>query len=404
MARHFGSNCAIGFPASASNTLFAWKVPFPSTCPVDILGTMTLIHPPDLSRNNFDFLRFALAALVIFSHSFALLSGSDATEPLHRLTRGQIASGELAVNGFFILSGFLVTHSWVKVPLLLPFFKKRISRIYPGFAVLTILSTLFLIPVACEIPVRSLPPGLLGRQALSMLTLRAYEPPGAFPGNAVHALNGSLWSIPIEAWCYVGVVVLGLLGLIRGRKGVAVLLAGALALSLVFLIWNLNPGLKFVGAIFGWPRLWVRMLPYFLSGMVFYLYRDRIRYTPRGALIAFVALIAAIFVPHGWAIAGPLAGAYVLFWLGFSPSIRLHEWAKRGDFSYGMYLYAFPLQQLIIHWVRPSHPLLLFALSLPASVAMGALSWHGVEKWFLKRLRKSPAPAPGPALSPNSAS
>jgi peptidoglycan/LPS O-acetylase OafA/YrhL len=361
------------------------------------------VHPPDLTRNNFDALRFALAALVVFSHSFALLSGTDATEPLHRLTRGQIASGELAVDGFFILSGFLVTHSWAKVPSLVPFFRKRVSRIYPGFAVVTILSTLFLVPVAYAIPFGSFPPGMLAREALSMLTLRAYEPPGAFPGNAVHALNGSLWSIPIEAWCYVGVVTLGLLGMIRRRRDVAVLLAGALALSLAFLIWNLNPGLKLVGAVFGWPRLWARMLPYFLSGMVFYLYRDRIRYTPRGAIIAGLALVAAIFVPHGLAVAGPLAGAYLLFWLGFSPSIRLHEWAKYGDFSYGMYLYAFPLQQLIIHGFRPTHPLVLFFLSLPASVAMGALSWHGVEKWFLKRLRKSAAPAPVLAPSPNSA-
>jgi peptidoglycan/LPS O-acetylase OafA/YrhL len=248
-----------------------------------------LVYPPDLTRNNFDALRFALAALVVFSHSFALLSGTDATEPLYRLTRGQIASGELAVDGFFILSGFLVTHSWVKVPSMVEFFRKRISRIYPGFAVVTVLSTLFLVPVAYEIPFGSFPPGLPGREAVSLLTLRAYEPPGAFPGNAVHAMNGSLWSIPIEAWCYVGVVALGLLGVIRNRKGVAILLAGSLVLSLAFLVWNLNPGLKFVGAIFGWPRLWVRMLPYFLSGMAFYLYRDRIRYTLRGALIAGVA-------------------------------------------------------------------------------------------------------------------
>jgi peptidoglycan/LPS O-acetylase OafA/YrhL len=69
-----------------------------------------------------------------------------------------------------------------------------------------------------------------------------------------------------------------------------------------------------------------------------------------------------------------------------------------------MYLYAFPVQQLIIHWLRPGNPLVLFSLSLPASVAMGALSWHGVEKWFLKRIRKSAAPSPAPALSPSSAS
>jgi len=362
---------------------------------------MTETPGADLSRNNFDVLRFALAGLVVFSHSFALLSGTDATEPLHRLTRGQIASGELAVDGFFILSGFLVTHSWSRTPALGKFFSKRLFRIYPGYAVITLLTALFLIPFACRVPF-GLKGSLLRDTAFSLATLRGLDPGGGFPDNAFHALNGSLWSIPFEAWCYVGVAALGLLGAIRSRKVVLGLLLGAIGLSLAFLIWNLNPGLKFLGVIFGWPRLWARMLPYFLSGMVFYLYRDRIRYTARGALIAFAVLVAATFIPRGWAAAGPLAGGYLLFALAFSSSVRLHGWAKYGDFSYGMYLYAFPLQQLIIQAFHPTNPLLFFAVSLPGSVILGALSWHGVEKWFLRR-RERPAVAPAPGLSTSSA-
>lgn len=365
-----------------------------------ILKNVTTLYLPDLGRNNFDALRFGLAALVIFSHSFALMSGTDATEPLHRLTRGQMASGELAVDGFFILSGFLVTYSWSKAPSVLPFFRKRISRIYPGFAVVTILSTLFLMPVALGIPFGTFPDGLLRREGMALLTLRSHEPDGAFPELPFHAINGSLWSIPFEAWCYVGVATLGLLGAIRNRKAVALILAGALAVSVAFLVWNLNPGLKWIGQLIGWPRLWARMLPYFLSGMVFYLYQDRIRYTTRGAILAVLALVAASFVPRGWAVACPLAGAYLLFWCGFHPTVRLHNWAKYGDFSYGMYLYAYPIQQLILLKLRPGHPLVLLALSLPASVAMGALSWHGVEKWFLKRKRTPAAPATSAAAAP----
>src|SRR5262245_4236733 len=125
----------------------------------------------ELSRNNFDVIRFALAGLVVFSHSFALLSGTDATEPLHRLTRGQIASGELAVDGVFILSGFLVTHSWSRTPALGKFFSKRVSRIYPGYAVITLLTALFLVPVACRVPFGLNGPLLRGT-AFSLATLR----------------------------------------------------------------------------------------------------------------------------------------------------------------------------------------------------------------------------------------
>jgi peptidoglycan/LPS O-acetylase OafA/YrhL len=349
---------------------------------------VTTVQTPDLSRNNFDLLRFSLAGLVIFSHSFALLSGSNATDPLHRLTRGQITFGELAVDGFFILSGFLVTHSWTKSPALGGFLLKRATRIYPGFIVVTILSVLLLFPLAYRISFGTVPEGGLWRQAVSLVTLRAAEPPGAFPQNAVHAVNGSLWSIPFEAWCYVGTAVCGLAGALRYRKVMLALLVGSTLVSLAFVVWNLNPGGKILGVIFGWPRLWARMLPYFLSGMVFYIYRDRIRYTSLWASGALLALVLASIIPNGWTIAGPWCGAYLLFWLAFNRSIPLNGWARYGDFSYGIYLYAFPLQQLIIQELRPSHPLVLFSISLPASVVLGAASWHGVEKWFIRRHRR----------------
>jgi peptidoglycan/LPS O-acetylase OafA/YrhL len=365
---------------------------------------VTTVHTPDLSRNNFDLLRFSLAALVIFSHSFALLSGSNATDPLYRLTRGQIAFGELAVDGFFILSGFLVTHSWTKSPALGTFLLKRASRIYPGFIVVTILTAVLLFPIAYRLPFGSVPSEVLGRQALSLVTLRAVEPPGAFPQNPLHAVNGSLWSIPFEAWCYVGVAAVGLAGALRNRKVILALLVGATLASLAFLIWNLNPGGKILGTIFGWPRLWARMLPYFLAGMVFYVYQDRIRYTTFGAAASLLGLVLASILPNGWAIAGPWCGAYLLFWLAFNRALELNGWAKYGDFSYGIYLYAFPVQQLIIQELRPGNPLVLFCLSLPASVLMGVLSWHGVEKWFVRRHRGIAAASDAAAVpipSPN---
>lgn len=67
-----------------------------------------------LSHNNFDFLRFFLAALVIFSHSFPLLDGSKEWEPLYRFTGRQVEAGAVAVDGFFIISGFLIAQSWVR--------------------------------------------------------------------------------------------------------------------------------------------------------------------------------------------------------------------------------------------------------------------------------------------------
>src|SRR5688500_730215 len=84
-------------------------------------------------QNNFDFLRLALAVLVILSHSYYLVSGTEDSEPLMRASRGQIEMGALAVNFFFIISGFLITHSWFSAPRVRDYLKKRVLRIFPGF-------------------------------------------------------------------------------------------------------------------------------------------------------------------------------------------------------------------------------------------------------------------------------
>ena len=86
-------------------------------------------------NNNFDLLRLALAILVIFSHSYQLVTGGETAEPLHAATRGQLSSGLLAVGWFFAISGYLITQSWENSRTLWSYLKKRVYRIYPGFIV-----------------------------------------------------------------------------------------------------------------------------------------------------------------------------------------------------------------------------------------------------------------------------
>ena len=338
-----------------------------------------------LQRNNFDFLRFALASLVIFSHSFALLSGTDATEPLMRLTRGQVCSGELAVDWFFVISGFLITHSWLRGRGTWDFFRKRALRIYPAFVVAMIVCAAVVAPLALDDPADAFTRGQLVEFARGAVTLSGYHHELTFPRNPLSAVNGSTWSISFEAWCYVGLVLLGLTGLLRRRRFILAVFAVLILVSLVFLVFELHPGGKWFRVIFGSPRTWARLLPYYLAGVVFYLFNDRIPHSNRLAAICAACLAAAPLIPYGVAVALPVAGTYVLFWFAFHPRVRLERWAARGDFSYGIYLYAFPIQQLLIHWIPALRPLELFALAMPLSAACGMMSWHAVEKWFLYR-------------------
>jgi peptidoglycan/LPS O-acetylase OafA/YrhL len=353
---------------------------------------MAQLESGALPSNNFDFLRLFFACLVIFSHSFALISGTDATEPLSRLTGGYICSGELAVNGFFAISGYLITHSWMRSRGQSDFLLRRARRIYPGFAAAALVVAFVVIPAVAPGRFPAVSGGMLKDLAWGIATLKGFDRPNVFSDNPVSAVNGSLWSVPFEAWCYVGVALLGALGLVRNPKPLLPLFVLSLCVSVAFAVLQLRPGGKILGVILGSPRTWARLLPYFLAGMVAYVFRDRIRYTARGSAIALAILVATTLVPHGLSASLPVAGPYLIFAFAFNPSLRLQAWTKRGDFSYGTYLYAFPIQQLLIHWFGPTQPLLLFLVSAPLSVAAGATSWYIVERWFLRRSSREPLP------------
>src|SRR5262249_44296152 len=100
--------------------------------------------------NNFDSLRLIFAVLVIYSHSYPLSRGSNATEPLSILTHRQTTFGGISVWAFFAISGFLITQSWQRSPNLIKFLKRRVSRIYPAFIVTAILTALIVVPLAAD--------------------------------------------------------------------------------------------------------------------------------------------------------------------------------------------------------------------------------------------------------------
>ena len=179
-------------------------------------------------ENNLDFLRFFLAALVVFSHSFAL-PGYEHWEPIRFLTRGQIDGGSLAVDAFFIVSGFLVTQSWQRSKGLDDYLKKRILRIYPGFVIVTLLCALVVGPLGAANPAaywQALNPA---RFMYNTAQLQFFLPP-VFTHLNYHSANGSLWTIRNEFLCYLMVALVGLNGLYRRRGMILTLFIIALGL------------------------------------------------------------------------------------------------------------------------------------------------------------------------------
>ncbi len=334
--------------------------------------------------NNFDSLRLIFAVLVILSHSFPLTQTYNTHEPLSVLTHGQVTFGNISVWAFFVISGFLITQSWQRSPRIIKFLKRRIARIYPGYAVAALLTALIVVPIAAD-PASYVPVSLQSF-VLSTLRLQIFDTTPVFIHSPLpFTLNGSLWSVPYEFWCYLGVLALGLTGLLRRRWLIVALFFMVLALHLYMDIKGWTPSGAMLGQIFGYPPFWATVLPFYLAGTIFQIFGgDKLLRRPF-IILAAVALIASNFIPEGLVVTMPICGAYLLMALAYLPSLHPLNLGRFGDFSYGTYLYAFPIQQLLVLRVHGHiSPWLLFAEATPLTLIAGALSWHLIERHFLK--------------------
>ncbi len=339
--------------------------------------------------NNLDFLRLALSVLVIYSHSYPLGTGSETAEPLNRWTHGQMTFGAVAVDLFFIMSGYLITASAVRSRGLADFFVKRVRRIYPAFAVNAFFTLLVVVPLAGG-HLRGSPVRKATYWSLQILRLQEFQTVHSFGSNPFPmVVNGSVWSISYEFWCYIGIAMLLAAGLLSRRWLLLLCFMVAWMTGIAFQAegWVLGNGL--LRSLLGVPQIWARLLPFYLGGTVFYLFRDRIHWNGWAALGCVAALVTASFFSLGWVTVFPLVGPYLAFFVAFHPVPGLQDTGRFGDFSYGTYLYAFPVQQLLMealgHAVRPW---ILFAMATPLTLLLAVGSWYGVERHLLAPKRR----------------
>jgi peptidoglycan/LPS O-acetylase OafA/YrhL len=200
-------------------------------------------------------------------------------------------------------------------------------------------------------------------------------------------LNGSLWSIKIEFECYILLALLGLCGVLRRRSLVLTLCMATFVLRALVGTPYFVEHLPMLGKLerFYWH---LHLGLYFLIGAAFYLYRDRIPYDRRlfwGAAV----LVALGAVTHTFNLVMPLCGSYLLFGAAFSQKPCWPNFAEKRDLSYGVYLYGWPIQLLLVTFLGKNlNPYVLFAIVLPLSCAAAALSWHLIEAPCLSLVRK----------------
>ena len=328
--------------------------------------------------NNFDALRFCAAISVLVSHSFPLSFDIATPQPLETFSVRQTDLGLIAVFVFFVISGYLITQSFDRSPFVLRFVKARILRIYPGLFEVAFVTVILLGPAVTVLPIHqylSQPETMWYiPHALSLFSIQ-YQLPGVFKNNPVRGvINGSLWTLEYEVLMYLVVLALGVARLLR-RGVVLALWAGAMVLD-----WRWLGGNTVAFAV---P---------FLGGAVLYLWRDRVPLDWRLAVIAAVALGIAMHT-RGFRLAFGMLGAYLVVFIATAPSVRLPNLARKGDLSYGIYIFAWPVQQTVTYLLGPPLPWYgNLAISLPVVLVLAALSWHLVESPALS-LKRSRVPA-----------
>lgn len=348
-------------------------------------------------QNSLDFIRFTAASAVLLSHAWPIAGGQEADklEPLKLLSRQQMNLGEAAVFVFFLISGFLVTASFEHSMTWMDYVKARFLRIMPGLAVVLVLTAFVLGPLVTSLsPAEYLAsPQTYGYLKGLLLKDTSLPLPGVFEQNPwPSAVNGSLWTLFYEVSCYVMVFVLGITRLLRGPVVLGLLgLVGAFNLFMTYFKGALeSTPLAFVVRLYGNFYIFneIYFVMPFLVGMLFYLYRERIRFRRPWTLLCLATLPIALVIGglYAWFL---FAGAYLIFQFGSWSKSPLQRFGVRGDFSYGIYIYARPVQQLVMLLVGSTIAWYInFLLAFPITLLLAVLSWHLVEKPALN-LKKS---------------
>jgi peptidoglycan/LPS O-acetylase OafA/YrhL len=338
--------------------------------------------PFPYSRNSLNLFRLILAATVLLAHSWYITGRGSGPS-----IQGENLGG-WAVAGFFVLSGFLITRSRLRTS---PgeYLLHRVARIYPAFVVVLLVTAFVFAPIALLIEQGSLSGFLTtpispfqyvwGNLALYIdhysigVTLQGVPYPGAW--------NGSLWTLFYEFLCYIVIWVLGFIALFR-RSPILICVLWVLSVAMYALIG----GAQRIGLDVSF-ELFARLLPFFLGGSMMYFLIEK---WGLNRLVGFAALAAAVamilLIPRWGGQASAPFLAYGL--LSLSAWVPQPAWIARNDVSYGFYIYAWPVQQMVVLVGGAALGLPVYIIiTIVVTFALAWLSWVLIERPAMRMVR-----------------
>jgi peptidoglycan/LPS O-acetylase OafA/YrhL len=331
-----------------------------------------------LARNNFDLLRLIFAAMVVVYHMGVLTQAPSLS------WMQQWVSGTFGLQGFFVVSGFLVSMSYDRSRSLLSYARKRARRIAPAY-VTVVLGAAVLFVTLSRLPLASYFADPEWRSYvlwnLLLANFTAPDLPGVFEGNYKQAVNGSLWTIKIEVAFYCMVPVCAYLcGRLGKWRVMFFLLVASLAWRIGFELFA-----RMIDNGF-WSKLAIQapgQFAFFIAGTIAY-ERTRLGLPPPRLWMALAAAAAyALSNDLVHELVAPLAVGAIVYWAAITMPY-LGRASRYGDFSYGVYLYHWPVLQTFIALGLFAYAPVPAALATFATVfALAVCSWYLLERRFL---------------------
>ncbi len=352
------------------------------------LKRVSLADYSDSTENNFNLIRFVAAVSVVLSHGYAVVYGTIKADPLWNTLR--MTMGSVAVDVFFVTSGFLVTRSLMSRGSIRQFIRARMLRIFPAqvVAVFCTVAALFFFSENLN-PLEyfwNFQTATYVMKNISLVTGYWKTLPGVFSANPYgEVVNAALWSLPYELWMYMSLLALWIISRIFGQYSVAVFKVVIAAAAVAGLAAHLS---NFY--IWFWPSQALRLISLFFAGSAFNIFRANIDVSAKAFLIAASVLSIGAIRPDTFFVAYSILLPYLVLFFAYVPAGRIRLFNRIGDYSYGTYIYSFPVQQAAVALSEDASVWTAFCLPLAISLALAAASWHMIEKraLTLKRLRR----------------
>lgn len=340
------------------------------------------------SKNSVTFIRYLLATLIVVSHSFYVGNFYGGKDPFRfkAFINSYENLGGIAVASFFILSGYLITGSYIRINSIFRFLWHRFLRIFPGFWLCLFISVFMLgsfvylstykkLTDYSSYPIDS-PYGYIINNFT--LIINQTNIANLFGNNPVpFRFNDSLWTLSYEFICYLSIAFLGVIGILK--KSRKIVLGLFVALWLTFNMFFTKESM--VSSNYILFRTF-ELFTYFYMGSVFYLFRDKIIINK--TILLFLLLISTIFIYYQlFFLIAPFLIGYILFIMIII--IPFNNFGRFGDFSYGLYLYAFPVEQMLAFYKFNNYGFIPFiSASLFLGTILAAISYWLIEYPCLK--------------------